>query len=93
LLISPFIENAFKYLSLYSDKEKNRIVIKLNIEMGLLDFSVKNTVDIDRQKKKNDSGIGLENVKQRLELIYNERYELNISEENNCFVVNLKLNL
>ncbi|WP_422080020.1 sensor histidine kinase [Ulvibacterium sp.] len=96
LLISPFLENAFKYLSHHSDKEKNHITLELAIqENGFLNMKLSNTFD-DTFKIKKDStgGIGLENVKRRLNLLYpNEKHRLQITSQKNRFLVDLKLDL
>jgi len=95
LLISTFLENAFKHLSLYSKKEDNQVDIKFKIIDNFINFSVKNTIDkVKESSKMNPVGsLGLRNVKRRLELIYKDNYLLDISSRNNYFEVNLKINL
>jgi len=96
LLFSPFLENAFKYLSLYSERERNRLSIRFDIEDDSILFYVSNTIDPSMSKHSNkskSSGIGLENVKRRLELLYSGKYNLSIDNSDAFFEVNLKINL
>ncbi len=97
LLIIPFVENAFKHVSAYSDRA-NRVTVELRCGNGLLELSVENTreEDMDVPKARFDGngavgGIGLENVRRRLELIYNGRHQLDIRKEDNRFSVLLKI--
>ena len=67
------------------------IEAKLQIEEGRLIFSCKN--QIKRQTKDPGSGIGLENVKRRLNLLYPDQHELNLSEDKNTFSIVLSVAL
>lgn len=92
MLLIPFVENAFKHgVGWIKDPE---IYIGLQIQTQQLDFQVKNNFNAgDRQHKDTDSGIGLTNVKTRLQLLYPRRHRLIISEENDTFHVHLTLEL
>jgi two-component system, LytTR family, sensor kinase len=89
MLLIPFVENAFKHgISL---REPSHIKITLHTEGTKLFFDVYNSVHpksgIDPEK--NHAGIGLENVKQRLQLLYLNRHELMIRETTKEFFVHL----
>ncbi|WP_340077785.1 sensor histidine kinase [Leptobacterium sp. I13] len=91
LLLIPFVENAFKYS--ISSTSKIEIKIALNIENETLIFTVENSVNYNNVNNHEDSGIGLKNVKRRLELIYPDKYNLEIKEQNKRYFVNLRLEL
>jgi hypothetical protein len=95
LLFSPFLENAFKYLSLYSEKEKNLLEINIHLKENTIHFFVKNTVNpLPKKKtKKPSSGIGLENARRRLNILYPQKHQLSIEEKDDCFWVTLKIDL
>ena len=95
LLLTPFLENAFKYLSLHSEKENNQLSIQISVFKNELNFFVENTIDTTtfQNKKKNSSGIGLENVKRRLKLLYPQKHSLSISNDEKRFSVTLKITL
>ena len=89
LLLIPFFENAFKH-GLTSDPERPAR-FRLKVEPGRMHFSSFNYI---RAKEKDAAGgIGLENVKRRLELCYPGRYNLAIVENKDTFKVDLKLKL
>jgi len=85
-ILIPFLENIFKHANLKNPKE--RAIIKLYSEKEHLVFYAKN--EISHQNKDQVGGIGLENIRKRLELIYGEKHELKITEDEN-FEVILKL--
>ena len=95
LLLTPFLENAFKHLSLYSRKEENQLSIKIETQNHILNFAVENTVDPVRENKTNgkSSGIGLDNVRRRLAILYPGKHQLNISENGDRFAVSLQISL
>ena len=94
LLLIPFVENAFKHLSHYPKKEDNTLDLVLQIEKQQLRMDVSNTFQ-EEQVKNNvlEGGIGLENVRRRLNLIYGDSYKLKIHKEGGRFVVRLELPL
>ena len=86
MLLIPFVENAFKHGSLIDGFLKVNIQIELNQDQ--LQFSIKNTI-LNDEPEQNKEGIGLENIKKRLDLLYKNNHELNIENKNNWFEVNL----
>lgn len=89
LLLIPFVENAFKHVSNFVENN-NEINIHLSKEHGTFNFSVVNTIDITTPDSEN-GGIGLKNVKRRLELLYGDRYRLDIQKTSETFLVTLEL--
>ncbi len=92
-LLIPFVENAFKHgLNI---QEKSFIHITLALKNQQLHFEVKNSKH-QLQKTEFDkkySGIGLENVKKRLKLLYPNQHLLDIKEDEHTFFVQLNINL
>lgn len=89
MLLIPFVENAFKH-SKIEDREKAWISISLTVKDGTLHFIVENSMPTDTFYKDKTGGIGIENVRRRLELIYPEKYTLSI-ENKETFKVALTL--
>jgi LytS/YehU family sensor histidine kinase len=89
LLTVSFIENAFKFGVSY--EHPSFVHIKYEFEDDKLVFVCQNSLHESKPKHAN-SGIGLENSRQRIELIYGDAHWLNIDEDtnNNIFTVSLK---
>ncbi len=93
MLIIPFIENAFKH-GIGGDSDQNYAHFTLNIAGTRLEFSAKNNRGfVDEIKNEEYNGIGLENVKRRLALLYPSKHELRVSDNSREFAVYLKLKL
>jgi len=93
LLLVVLIENAFKFVSNYSDKE-NKISIKIFTKGSFLYSSFKNTKELTELiTTKGSSGIGITNLKRRLELLYSNDYEFIITNSNDFYETNLNINL
>ncbi|MBU8891534.1 MAG: histidine kinase [Bacteroidales bacterium] len=88
MLLIPFVENAFKHGSLI-DGFLN-IEINIDFKESRLDFSIRNTI-LKTDTKDENKGIGLENIKKRLDLNYKDNYELNIDNKDNWHVINLSI--
>lgn len=86
MLLLPFVENSFKHGALKNGLLKIKIRLKFN--NNSIDFYIENTAD---KENVHHSGIGLENIKRRLELIYKNDYDLDIKFENDRFKVSLNL--
>jgi len=89
-LFTSIIENAFKHGISY--QQESFIKIDMIIGHERLLFIVKNS-RTDRIKIKEYSGIGLENTRKRLALIYDKNYHLDIIENEDLFTVNLSIPL
>lgn len=90
LLLIPFVENAFKHVSHHSGKNEVRILISRRDDH--FNFSVFNTKE-SRENNHEHTGIGLKNVRRRLELLYNGRHALEIHDRPGNFEVNLSLKI
>ncbi|MDO6429113.1 histidine kinase [Flavitalea sp. BT771] len=92
-ILMTFVENAFKHVSREPDTP-NWIRIRLHLDGTQLDFSVSNsaaqtaTTDVMHY-----GGIGLKNVRRRLDLIYPGQYHLDIQNTNTRFEIRLRLQL
>ena len=87
MLLLPFIENSFKHGSL-----KNgilRININLFCKNKSIHFEIKNT---NNNNETSTKGIGLENIKKRLDLLYKNQHVLDINKNQSIFRVILILN-
>jgi two-component system LytT family sensor kinase len=89
LLFIPFIENAFKF-STRDDNRPNHIKISLKQSGNRIVFTCSNTYEDVNQDA---GGIGLSNVKRRLELLYKDRYTLEIQKDETNYSVNLTVML
>ncbi len=93
LLLVVLIENAFKFVSNFSDKE-NKISIKIFTKENILHGSFTNTKELQQATiTTNSNGIGIVNLKRRLELLYPKKYELTTNIENNQYETNLTIDL
>jgi len=93
LLFEPFIDNAFKH-GLPGNANEDFIAISFRFESDQIYFRIENNfADAEKWEKKN-SGIGVQNVKQRLALLYKKNeYDLDIKNENHIYSVALILKL
>lgn len=91
MLFIPFIENAFKHgISL---QEKSWIHIYLTCDEQNVHFDIHNSLHNKKQNdtERNHSGIGLENVKSRLQLLYPDKHELTIRDNGREYFVHLTI--
>jgi len=90
LLFLPFVENAFKYSC---DSELMPVIdIRMELENGTLTFLCENHFDQDRVTTPGlNGGVGLENVKRRLALLYPQKHILQITKNQDTFRVHLTL--
>jgi len=91
MIFIPFVENCFKYSRLEEDKS-GFISISLTESSGNISFVAVNSIFKGRAIT-DGSGKGISNVRQRLDIIYHGKYELNTFEEDNEFTVKLNLDL
>ncbi len=91
ILLIPFVENSFKHISHFRDSKSNEIKIDISRMNGEMIFSVFNTTENGEGQMKESGGIGLTNVKRRLELLYPGKHKLLIERYIDSFKVLLKL--
>jgi sensor histidine kinase YesM len=86
MLLIPFVENSFKHGEIKEGILKVDILLKT--ENNALFFTVENSSEI---KEKSYSGIGLQNIRKRLEMLYPKKHQLEIIETKDTFKVDLKI--
>ena len=92
LLLLPFVENCFKHGT--SKMLQNPwINFTIELEATRLQMKLMNGKAAKVEAKAHASGIGIQNVQQRLELLYQGKYELQITEDEEVFVVDLQVEL
>lgn len=91
LLLIVFLENAFKHgLETLTENAYIRICLKANKDT--LQFTLENNYD-EEERNGQRGGVGLENAKRRLELLYGAKHQLKMSDENEVFTVDLTIDL
>ncbi len=94
LLFIDFVENAFKH-GIDKRFSDGFVHIQFTIEPTFITLQVKNSIGTDEQAeiKQKEAGIGLYNVKKRLSLLYPQKHQLEISHDEEVFIVNLQIEL
>ena len=86
MLLMPFVENSFKHGNLIDG------ILKIDIDVifnnNLLEFTVSNSFI---ENNEINIGIGLENIKKRLEILYSNQYNLQVQQLDNIYTIKLKL--
>jgi two-component system, LytTR family, sensor kinase len=93
MILLPFIENAFKH-GLNTVTNGGFIHLHINVIEKLLTLTVENNIPpADNTVAIQSHGIGIENVRKRLDLVYPNAYQLLIEKKSHSFLVNLQLQL
>lgn len=93
LLFLPLVENAFKH-GVKGHKDGAFIHVFLSLHNGEIIFKVENKKgEVDKTLYQNNGGVGLENLKKRLELIYPDKHQLYVVENTDNYSTILKINL
>ncbi|MFK7799166.1 MAG: sensor histidine kinase [Aureispira sp.] len=90
LLFITFLENSFKH-GLSQSIQNGFVECFIYTEDGVIDYTLQNSKTTERDDNYFQGGIGLVNVKRRLELIYPNRYQLDIHETEDTYIINLKI--
>ncbi|MEJ7768583.1 MAG: histidine kinase [Chitinophagaceae bacterium] len=90
LLLIPFVENAFKHISHYSNK-LNIIVITASRQDDTFAFNVINSVELHHHHEPKTGGIGLRNVQRRLDMLYAGKHTLRIEKTGDHYTVDLQI--
>lgn len=89
MILILFLENSFKH-GVKNNINRIHLAVDLRVADGLLYFHVENPV-ADEERSGTDNGIGLKNVRRRLDLLHGKAYSLDISERDGLFIVDLRM--
>lgn len=91
MLILPFIENAFKH-GVSQETKESWIRVDVSVLQSRLKLKIENSCPvIENLNGKERSGIGLQNVKRRLEILYNGSHKVDFSKGKGVFLVVIEL--
>lgn len=92
MLLIPFVENAFKHGILLD--ASSFIDINLTIRGDILHFSVRNSIHaVNQEMEETNTGLGLRNVRRRLELLFPNTHEFQVQDSDKTFEIKLTLRL
>lgn len=94
LMFIPFLENSFKH-GLNHHISQGYVDIRLDVNQQMVRLRIENSKpdSVPLPEHPRSGGIGLVNVRRRLNILYPEHYELKIENEPNSYAVDLKLDL
>jgi LytS/YehU family sensor histidine kinase len=92
LLLLPLVENTFKH-GASQMLEQPWLSLSMTVKNEMMQMKLMNGKPENYKNKSKSSGIGIENVRRRLELLYPDKYSLEIKDEHEVFIVNLKIQL
>jgi len=92
LLMLPLIENCFKH-GASTMLDQPWVSLQISLQGKQMQLKLLNGKTNEAQKKEHPSGIGIQNVQKRLNLLYPGKHELAITNEEDVFIVNLKMEL
>jgi len=90
MILIPFVENAFKFGT--SSHEKAVIIITIRVDAEFLKFRASNQLFPGREVR-DTFGIGINNTRQRLQLIYPDKHELRLTNNGRIFIVDLNIQM
>ena len=92
LLFIPLIENAFKH-GISTEQSTSKININLEISSDKIDLEINTPIDHSIEENKNNElgGLGIKNVKKRLDLLFPEHHTFQISKDNSLYTTKLSL--
>lgn len=93
MLLISLVENAFKHGVGARNNSGITLTLEIDKPTRQMDFTVENALNSFEGEKEKSSGIGLQNMRRRLELLYNNKFSLNCSKNSRTFHVNLKIDL
>lgn len=88
LLFQPLLENAFKYVA-----GEYRITVDLSLSEEDIVLCIENTVLPEESRKREERGMGIRNLRRRLDLLYPQHYALFLGRCGNCYSAKLKIRL
>ncbi len=90
LMLIEFLENALKHGNIQS--EGAFINIKLTVNQDSLEVVCSNSIDKETVNEISSTGVGMENIRKRLELLYPAKHLFTVKEKNHVYEVKLRLN-
>ena len=92
MLLLPLLENSFKH-GIKGDLEQTFINITMHQKETIFSFKIENnSIEGNDNSTKEKSGVGLENIKKNLDIVYPNNHKFVTDNSNNVFTVRLTIN-
>ena len=90
LILLPFVENSFKH-GVNKTTKDGRVNILVSVNDQAFEFTIRNSIPKNNSEAKKTGGLGISNVKKRLELLYGDNQQLECTEKENEYIVKLTI--